>query len=97
MFQSLFQIDGVVKELRELTSQKNKNWRGYRCKVATLGAMLELTINHEQYKKLGEGHHMAFVGEIEQQGDYQSLVVKSMKPFNDSATKPSSNASDKAA
>lgn len=83
MFECKFQVDGVIKELRELKSQKNKEWRGYRCKVATLGAMVELVVSHEQFKKLGEGHHMDFVGEIEQQGEYQQLVVRGMKPYND--------------
>ena len=83
MFECKFQVDGVIKELRELKSQKNKEWRGYRCRVATLGAMIELTVTHEQFVKLGEGNHMDFIGEIEQQGEYQQLVVRSMKAFND--------------
>ena len=83
MFQALFQVDGVVKERRKLTSQKNKDWRGYRAKVATLGCMLELVISADQYDGLGEGQHMHFVGEIQQQGEYQQLVVTSVRAAND--------------
>ena len=37
-YESTFKISGDVTDRRELTSDKNKSWRGYVVKIAAVGA-----------------------------------------------------------
>lgn len=67
-------IVGIVVEARELTSQKNKNWKGYVAKVASLGATFELQLSVEQYRQLAAGQMLAFTGRFEEQSGRQRLV-----------------------
>lgn len=81
MLQAKFHVSGIVQELRELKSEKNKSWRGYRVKVATLGLTMELTVTHDQHSKLAAGEMMEFAGLFEQAGQNIQYVVHSFKPF----------------
>lgn len=73
-------IAGIVKEKRQLTSQKNKDWRGYIIKIATLGDSFELQADLEQFNQIGEGEHIEITGEFEEQNGKQRFIIKNYKP-----------------
>ena len=72
-------IAGIVTEARILTSDKNKAWRGYIIKVATLGQTFELSCDEGQFNGLSAGQHVCFEGHWEEQkgktGTYLKLIV----------------------
>ncbi|QDU55858.1 hypothetical protein [Aeoliella mucimassa] len=64
-FISIWQIKGVVSEVRELTSQKNPNWRGYVAKIQTLGSTFEVNVEDETtWKSLETGAGYDFSGNL---------------------------------
>lgn len=72
---------GVVTERRELTSEKNKSWRGYVVKVATLGATFEVQVTPEQYGQIAYGQSLELSGRLEeQQGRMRLVLVKFAEP-----------------
>lgn len=75
MFGAVFQIDGVVAEKRELTSQKNSTWRGYILKTATLGATFELTATADQFNQCLQGDQRRFKGMIEDNQGRARFVI----------------------
>ena len=68
-YESTFKISGDVTDRRELTSDKNKAWRGYVVKVAVVGATLEVAVNEEQFKSIGVGESITVAGRIDRRGD----------------------------
>jgi len=63
-----WEIGGVVQERRELKSEKNREWRGYVMKIATLGQTFEIQVNEEVYKRLAIGNAAIFTGSFEEFG-----------------------------
>ena len=63
-----WRVVGIITERRELKSPKNEKWRGYVCKVATLGMTAELQLSPEQFTAVTEGQHIAAVGTFEESG-----------------------------
>lgn len=60
-----WKVVGVVTEARELKSEKNATWRGYVCKVATLGLTAELQLTPELYKGIADGQYVEAIGGFE--------------------------------
>jgi hypothetical protein len=81
----VFQVEGVVSEKRELTSQKNQTWRGYILKVATIGATFELNATHEQFSSLNEGAERLFQGKIEDQRGQLRLTIQKIAELKKTA------------
>lgn len=75
-----WQMMGIVGELRELKSPKNKDWRGYVVKLQTLGSTFEVQAEEDQYKKIKEGEAYALQGIFEDQGGRLRLILKEFKP-----------------
>ena len=61
-----WRVVGIITERRELKSPKNEKWRGYVCKVATLGMTAELQLSPEQFTAVTEGQHIAALGTFEE-------------------------------
>ena len=84
-------IAGVITDARTLTSQKNKDWRGYILKVATLGQTFELGVEAEQYQAVAAGELHEFRGHWEEQrgdkGVFLKLIVDDIREVgSDEAT-----------
>jgi len=81
-------VAGIITEARELTSPKNKEWRGYIIKVATLGQAFELNVDQKQFHQMAAGQHLIFEGRFdEQRGDKGTFVKYVLDKFTD-ATQP---------
>jgi hypothetical protein len=61
-----FKIAGVVKSMRELTSDKNKEWRGYVVTVQTLGRTFEVNVNPGIYSQMLAGSAYIIDGEFDE-------------------------------
>jgi hypothetical protein len=68
-------VIGIVTELRELKSEKNKAWRGYIVRVASLGATFELQASAEQFSELAVGMVTSLHGRFDEQGGRQRLII----------------------
>lgn len=71
-----WRIGGILVEKRELTSSKNKEWRGHVVKVASLGMMHELQCDADQYNKLREGEHLLFEGTFTEQKGNNGVFLR---------------------
>lgn len=76
-----FSIAGIITETRELTSQKNKDWRGYVIKIATLGKIFELTVDQKQFNDLAAGQNLEFIGHFEEQRGNSGTFIKYILDF----------------
>lgn len=74
-----WRVIGTVVEKRELTSEKNKDWRGWVCKVATFGLTAELQLTRDMFGKVGEGESLDFAGRFELSGHNYRLVTESVQ------------------
>lgn len=79
MLQANWIISGIVTERRELTSEKNKSWRGYVCKLASLGATFEIQLTPEQYNQLADGQMTEMRGRFDEQQGRQRFVCDNFK------------------
>jgi hypothetical protein len=82
-----WKISGIVSERRELTSDKNKSWRGYVVKVASLGTTFEVQVDKRQYEELTPGQLLQLDGHFEDQGGRQKLVVDRYSELKDGGAK----------
>lgn len=73
-----FTISGVVKQVRELTSEKNKEWRGYVATVQTLGHTFELNLDHAQYQGITVGSLYVFKGEFDEFAGRTKFICKTV-------------------
>lgn len=73
-------VVGIVTEKRELTSPKNATWRGYVCRVATVGLTAEVNLTPELFGKVGEGELLKFSGRFELQERFLKLMAEKVEP-----------------
>ena len=79
-------VVGIVTELREFKSDRNKTWRGYSIRVASLGATFELTADAQQYSQIAVGQHLSFTGKFEESGGRQRLIITAIdEPIEEAA------------
>jgi hypothetical protein len=79
---SAWNIVGQVAELRELTSQKSKDWRGYVVKMATMGSTFEALCSPDVWKGLQIGQLCKFAGHLEDQRGTLRLMLDRVTPAN---------------
>jgi hypothetical protein len=70
---------GVVTERRTLTSPKNKDWKGWALKVATLGATLDVSVDEAMFKQIGEGQQVELAGRFEVRDSIPRLVATKLQ------------------
>lgn len=73
-------VVGTVTEKRELTSEKNKDWRGYVCKLATIGLTAEVQLTPEQFAQVGQGESLRLSGRFEMSGHAYRLITEKVEP-----------------
>lgn len=79
-YEASWKITGDVVDRRELTSEKNKAWRGYVVKVAVVGATLEVQVSEAEFKSLGVGEHVQLAGRFERRSDnVLQLIVTALR------------------
>jgi hypothetical protein len=76
-----WEVVGIVVERRELTSEKSKSWKGYVCKVSTLGMTAEIALTDKLFPQVGEGQHLVFRGRFEERGGYLKLIAESVAAY----------------
>ena len=76
-----FEVNGVVREKRELKSAKNAEWRGYTVKLATFGACVEVNVSAELYAVTipDENTLVRCVGRLEEQQGRLKAVADSIR------------------
>lgn len=72
---ALWSISGICVERRELTSPKNKDWRGYFCRVATKGVVVDVDLTPEQFKLVPDGGPVEMTGTFKQNDRGLKLVA----------------------
>ena len=70
-----WQMTGQVVQKRELTSEKNKTWRGHVVKVMTMGLTIELNTSKDDWDKIAEGSPYTLGGHFEDQRGTLKLIV----------------------
>lgn len=78
--EAAWKIVGVVTEARELKSEKNATWRGYVCKVATVGLTAELQLDAAMFKEVGAGQQLEFRGRFEDNKGILRLFATEVRP-----------------
>ena len=73
------QIVGVVQEKRELKSTKNAAWRGWVCKLATIGEGYEVQLTEGAFSLVNDGDVVDADCGLEVQGGRLRLIVKELK------------------
>lgn len=81
-----WRIVGVCVERRELTSEKNASWRGYVCKLASMGGSFEVELTPKQFTTVGEGEAYDACGRFDPRatktgGTRVIFVAQSIKPL----------------
>lgn len=78
-----FELVGLVKECRTLTSKTNAEWRGYVVKVGTLGQMFEVSFGDRRdlFEKCGEGVIVSMEGHFDEYRGSMKFIATSVKTF----------------
>ena len=71
-------ISGIVTECRELTSAKNKDWRGFIVKLASLGATFEVQCSPQQFRQFSPGMEVECHGLFEEQQGRTKFILSAL-------------------
>lgn len=75
-------ISGIVTELRELTSEKSRDWRAYIATIASIGCMFELQLTPQQFQQMGQGQNVRCRGRFDESRGKLRLVVEKVEQLS---------------